>query len=84
MARVENEAARCQAVMEQIKSFPVIDQQYRIELVLTDDDRYQILCHYLDMEGFIEHTVSPAESVADTPEGALEGWNKLIDEKGRV
>ena len=45
MARVENEAARCQAVMEQIKSFPVIDQQYRIEMVLTDDDKYQILCH---------------------------------------
>ena len=70
MARVENEAARCQAVMEQIKSFPVIDQQYRIEMVLTDDDKYQILCHYL--------------AIADTPEAALEGWNKLIDEKGRV
>ncbi len=84
MARVENEADRCRAVMEQIKSFPVIDQQYRIELVLTDDDRYQIICHYLDMEGMIEHTVTPPEAVADTPEGALEGWNKLIDEKGRV
>ena len=84
MARVENEAARCQAVMEQIKSFPVIDQQYRIEMVLTDDDKYQILCHYLDMEGWIEHTVTLPEAIADNPEDALEGWNNLIDEKGRV
>lgn len=84
MARVENEAARCQAAMGQIKSFPVIDQQYRIEMVLTNDDRYQIICHYLDMEGWIEHTVTPTESLADTPEEAVEGWNKLIDEKGRV
>ena len=84
MARVENEEARCRAVMEQIKYFPVIDQMYRIEMVLTNDDRYQILCNYLDSEGYVEHTVAPAESLADTPEGALEGWNKLIDEKGRV
>ena len=53
-------------------------------MVLTDDDKYQILCHYLDMEGWIEHTVTPPEAIADTPEAALEGWNKLIDEKGRV
>ena len=84
MARVENEAARCQAAMEQLKSFPVIDQQYRIEMVLTDDDKYHVICHYLDMEGWIDHTVAPAESLSDTPEGAMEGWNRLIDEKGRV
>lgn len=84
MARVENEAARCQAVMEQIKSFPVQDQNYRIELVLTNDDRYQIVCSYLDLDGFAVDTVAPPEALGDTPEEALEGWNRLIDEKGRV
>lgn len=84
MARVENEAARCQDAMQTLKTFPVIDQEYRIEMVLTNDDKYQIVCEYLDIEGWVEHTVAPQEALADTPEGAAEGWNKLIAEKGRV
>lgn len=84
MARVENEAARCQAVMQQLKTFPVIDFDYRLELIGTNDDRYQIICSYIDSEGTPHHTVEPAEAIGDTPEEALEGWNRLIAEKGRV
>lgn len=84
MARVENEAARVKAAMERIRMFPIIDQEYRLEIVLTDEDRYQIVCEYLDMEGWITHSVLPGEALADTPEEAVDGWNRLIEEKGRV
>ena len=84
MARIENEAARCQAVMQQLKTFPVIDFDYRLELVETNDGKYQIICVYMNSEGDLHHTVMPRESVGDTPEEAMEGWNRLIDEKGRV
>ena len=84
MARIESEAARCQAVMQQLKTFPVIDFDYRLELIGTDDGKYQIICFYIDSEGALHHTVEPAEAIGDTPEEALEGWNRLIDEKGRV
>ena len=84
MARVENEGARCQAALERMRMFPVQDKDYRLELVLTNDDRYQIVCEYLDVDGFITNSILPAEALADTPEEAVDGWNKLIEEKGRV
>ena len=84
MSRVENEGARCQAAVASLRTFPVIDQEYRLELVLTDDDRYQIVCEYLDIEGWATDSIAPPEAKGDTPEEAAEGWNRLIEEKGRV
>ena len=84
MASVENESARVTAAMEKLKTFPVIDYAYRLEIVMNNDEKYQVICEYLDMEGYVHHTVTPEEAIADTPEGALEGWNRLIDEKKRV
>ena len=84
MATVENEAARVQASMAQLKTFPVIDLQYRLEMVYNNDEKYQIICEYLNYEGYTHHTIAREEAIGETPEEAVEGWNRLIEEIKRV
>lgn len=84
MALVENEYARCQAAMAELETFPVIDFQYRLEMVFNREEKYQIVCEYLDYEGYVHHSVTPEEAIGETPEEAVAGWNELIKVKKRV